>query len=102
MDAKISAARGAFVHSLLQGMAGGRSCESTSSIKMQKKQNKKLEYAVRDCLVKMCREIRLDLGSNVQKSDQGDEHIYENIGLSQCPLWSWEHSSNILRIRSVI
>ena len=86
MDAKISAARGAFVHSLLQGMAGGRSCESTSSIKMQK--NKKLEYAVRDCLVKMCREIRLDLGANVQKSDQGDEHIYEIIGLSQCQLWS--------------
>ena len=30
--------RGGFcaVHSLLQGMAGGRSCESTSSIKMQK------------------------------------------------------------------
>ena len=57
---------------------------------------------MRDCLVKMCREIRLDLGSNVQKSDQGDEHIYENIGLSQYPLWSWEHSSNMLRIRSVI
>ena len=71
--------RGAFVHSLLQGMAGGRSCESTSSIKMQKNKNKKLEYAVRDCLVKMCREIRLDLGSNVPKSDQGDEHIYMRI-----------------------
>ena len=54
----------------------------------KKNKNKKLEYAVRDCLVKMCREIRLDLGPNVQKSDQGDEHIYEIIGLSQCQLWS--------------